>query len=248
MKEREHPLQPKTAMDVAQELVSQPALFLEFDGVRGLEVPAKALPEYNGKRSTLDERKLLYVGALRLLGASDRQIEEAAHVTRRTIPVLLAELEKSGRITPLKERLARATGDNAERANIALRALLDRASDGAGDIDLAAMIKAVSTAAGIATEKYLLLTGQATEIVEQRTGAGREEFETWWKSQVVPVQASASPATDLDSAGTPHETEGITQADPPRDGSDTPPSAQDPDAKGGGGGPGSAAGPDGRTG
>lgn len=233
----------RTAMDVARELLEQPALFLEFDGVPGLSPTAVAVttPRYTGDRSTgsqHDERNLK-VGALRLLGASDREIEQACGVTRRTIPLILAHLEKTGRITPLKERLAQATGDNAERSNIALRFLLDQVGqprtrheringemvevieDSGISMELAAMIKGVSTAVGILTEKTLLLTGQATEIIETRSGAGRAEFEQWWKDQVTPIQATVSPATESASAATPPISEEIRQSEPARDGSDT---------------------------
>lgn len=213
----------RTAMDVAKELLEQPALFSEFDGLPGLSpVPGgtTAVARYTGERSTssqYDERNLK-VGALRLLGASDREIEQACGVTRRTIPLILAALEKAGRITPLKERLAVLTGQNAERANIALRALLDQVHDDSGSIELAAMIKAVSTAMGISVEKYLLTTGQATEIVETRSGAGRAEFEAWWKEQVIPVQTVAGESA---SAATPPISEEIRTNDGARHGSGT---------------------------
>jgi hypothetical protein len=159
-------------------------------------------------------------------------------VTRRTIPVLLAELEKSGRITPLKQRLAMATGDNAERANIALRFLLERVGhtttktisvkgenieveDNGISVELAAMIKAVSTALGITTEKVLLLEGQATEIVETRVGAGREAFDAWWKESVTPIQESVTPPTDSASDGERVISSQITQSEPQRNGPDT---------------------------
>lgn len=216
----------RTAMDAARELLEQPALFSEFDGLPGLSPmpgPTQAVARYTGERSTssqYDERNLK-VGALRLLGASDREIEQACGVTRRTIPLILAHLEKTGRITPLKERLGVLTGENAERANIALRTLLDRVGDDDGSIELASMIKAVGTVMGISVEKYLLTTGQATEIVETRSGAGRAEFEDWWQKNVVQVQATVSPAGESASAATPPISEEIRTSEPPRDGSDT---------------------------
>lgn len=248
----------QTAMDVAREMISEPHLFSEFDGIDGFSPPAQTVQRYTGERSTQDEQKMLKVGAMRLLGASDREIEQCCGVTRRTIPVLLAELEKRGRITPLKQRLAMATGDNAERANIALRFLLERVGhtttktitvkgeeieveDHGISVELAAMIKAVSTALGITTEKVLLLTGQATEIVETRVGAGREAFDAWWKEAVTPIQAtvtSATPPTDSASDGTPPVSAQITLPEPQRDGSDTSAADQDPkrmDDRGGGG-------------
>ena len=236
----------QTADELARQMASQPALFSEFDGIDGFSPPPQAIQRYTGARSTLDEQRLLKVGALRLLGASDREIEQACHVTRRTIPVVLAELEKSGRITPLKQRLAMLTGENAERCNIVLRALLERVgqpgtktayvqgeaveveTDGI-TMELAAMIKAVSTAMGISVEKYLLTTGQATEIVEQRSGAGREEIERWLKD-AMPVQATVtSPPSESASAATPPVSEEIRGNEPARDGSGT--ATHEPDPK-----------------
>jgi hypothetical protein len=229
----DQPLQvvPQTAQDVARELISQPQLFSFFDGEDGFSPTPAAVQRYTGERSTGDDQRNLFVGAMRLLGASDRQIEDACKargfgLTRRTIPLILEELERSQRITPLKQRLALAIGDNAERANIALRVLLDKAVNGTVDLDLAAMIKAVGTVVGITTEKYLLTTGQATEIVETRTGAGREAFDQWWKEAVAPIQATVTPAVDAPpsdstSAETPPVSEEIAKPEPFRDGSDT---------------------------
>jgi hypothetical protein len=230
----------RTASDVAREMLSQPALFLEFDGMDGFTPPPNAVVRYTGERQ--EEEMMLKVGAMRLLGASDRQIEQACHVTRRSILPILAMLEKTGRITPLKERLAQMCGDNAERSSIVLRLLLEQveqdltapedeeeeeddepsADEPSGvlalmgetpgnapkkrkakrkrvTMEMAAMIKAVSTANGVTTEKTLLLTGQATEIVETRVRAGREEFEQWWTSEVKPIEATVS-AVDSGSA------------------------------------------------
>lgn len=212
-------------MDVARELLEQPQLFSEFDGIPGLSpAPSQsAIARYTGERSTGSQHDLrnLKVGALRLLGASDREIEQACGVTRRTIPLILAALEKAGRITPLKERLALLTGDNAERANIALRQLLDRVGDNDGSLELASMIKAVSQAMGISVEKHLLTTGQATEIVETRSGAGRAEFDAWWNDQVKPIQATVTPSSESASAADIAISEERTQSEAVRDGSDT---------------------------
>jgi hypothetical protein len=112
---------PVDCRSVAADLLSQPELLAPvFEDSKPVvqELPA-LLGRYTGERSTRDEARLLLVGALRLLGASDREIETQAGVTRRTIPLMLAALEQSGRITPLKERLATLTGDNAERAQLA---------------------------------------------------------------------------------------------------------------------------------
>ncbi len=188
---------------VARDLMSQPELLARvFDEPAAEPEPkAQTVQRYTGARSTLDEARNLKVGALRLLGASDREIARACGCTTRTIPIVLRDLEKAGRLTALKERLAMLTGDNAERAQLALRGLLDRAQDGESDMDLAAMIKSTATAAGILTDKALLLTGNATEIVEVRVRAGRDEIEEFARAHAVPIEAEVRPIESESIAG-----------------------------------------------
>ena len=200
----------RTANDVARELVAQPEL---LDGLlpepkpRQVGESSAPIQRYTGERSTSEqyEERNLLVGALRLLGASDREIEHACHakgfsLTRRSIPVILQDLEKTRRITPLKERLAEIVGDNAEQSALALRALLDRAITGTESIELAGMIKAVATSLGITTEKLQLLTGAATERIEVNIGAGRDEVEAWARANAIPIEATTR-AVDTVSAG-----------------------------------------------
>lgn len=203
-------LNARTSQDVARDLIEQPEL---LDGLlpdarpRTFLAPSPAVQRYTGARSTgsgHEERNLL-VGALRLIGASDREIEAACHakglsITRRSIPLILQDLEKTRRITPLKERLAELVGDNAEQSALALRTLLDRAFTGTESIELAGMIKAVATSLGITTQNLQLLTGAATEILEVRVGTGRDEVEAWAKANAIPIEATAT-AVDTVSAG-----------------------------------------------
>jgi hypothetical protein len=184
---------------VAQELLRQPEFFRDLEdskstGNEVAVVPRLAVERYTGSRSTADETKMLHVGAMRLLGFSDREIERKCGVDRRTIPHLLAELEKTKRIPAVKERLLVVVSDVAERTGLVLRRLLDRAESGECSTELAAMIKSVGTVTGISSEKVLLLTGSATEIVEHKVGAGREEFEAWWRDRVVPVTSEVTRA------------------------------------------------------
>lgn len=216
----------RTANDVVQELLQQQELISELlpDARPRSFLPAPAEPakRYTGARSTAadhDERNLL-VCALRLLGASDRQIEEACPVTRRSIPLILAEYEKAGRVTPLKERLAILVGDNAERAGLALRELLDRAQAGGESMELAGMIKSVATALGITVEKHALLTGAATERIEVNVGAGRDEVESWARQFAIPIHAVASPV-DTQSAENPPLSAATNQLQPMRHAADT---------------------------
>jgi hypothetical protein len=182
---------------IADELLKQPELLagVFLDSQPPLpddQTIVGAVKQYNGNRSTTDDDRLLMVGALRVLGASDREIERACGVTRRTIPVLLEALEKSGRVTPLKERLIKLVGDNAERSSLVLRKLLEDAQEGRCNLDLAAMLKAVGAVNVFQLEKFQLLTGAATERIETVVGGGREEFERWWKETAVPVDSQSS--------------------------------------------------------
>lgn len=187
----------QSCMELALEIAQGPRLF--DDAGRTTE----AVERYNGNRLTRDLDRCVVVGALRTLAYSDRQIAEAVGCDVRSIPLMLEAAEKSGRIPALKDRLARLTGQNAERSQIALAQLLNRASDGRGDLDMAAMIKAVATAGGIATQNVQLLTGGPTEILEHRVGAGREEIEAWARSLAVPVEATVvgdvTAQTDMES-------------------------------------------------
>lgn len=183
---------------VARGLLEQPGF---FDGI-----PAPASVQcYTGARSALNDERLVLVGALRLLGASDREIERSCAargfpLTRRSIPVLLRSLEKSGRITPLKERLVQWTSDNAEASALLLGKLLDDAAESKPSLELAAMLKAVGQVNSFQLEKYQLLTGQATERIETVVAAGRSEIERW-----LAETRDVSPANDSESAAGPQE-------------------------------------------
>lgn len=178
---------------LAQELLKQPELlagvFLESANriLPEHETLVGAAKQYTGQRSTTDDARLLMVGALRVLGATDREIERTCGVTRRSIKPMMEELELSGRVTPLKDRLTKLVGDNAERSSLLLRDLMEKALDGACDMDLAAMLKAAGQVNSFQIEKFQLLTGGATEIVETRVAAGREEFERWWKESAIQI-------------------------------------------------------------
>jgi len=222
----------RTAADVARELVSQPDLLDRLlpparSFLESTTSEAGALARYTGARSTSvqHEERNLRIGALRLLGASDREIEAACQVTRRSIPIILQDLEKSRRLTPLKERLAVLVGDNAERSAIALRVLLDRATDGGESIELAGMIKATATALGITTQNLQLLTGAATEILDVRVSAGREEVEAWAKANALPIEATVV-AIDSESGANPAVSEQSAQITAPRHEDDTDPTAR----------------------
>lgn len=179
----------QTCFELASELAKQPALF--FDNGEATE----SLERYTGTRVATDDERCHLAAALRLIQASDREIAKLLHCDVRSIPLMLRVAEKSGRIPALKERLITLIGANAESAAIALNRLLESATHAEVNIERAAMIKALATTVGITTEKILLLTGSATEIVEHRVAAGRDEMEAWAKLNAIPIEVSV----DLES-------------------------------------------------
>jgi len=195
----------KTACEeAAMEMVLQPefaAFFRDLNDARpetALDGPPRRYV-YTGNKSQVDDQTRLKIGALRLLGASDREIERQLHIDARSIPAQLRTLEATGQLPALKERLLHLVGDNAERSSLLLTVLLNKGMDGTISIELAAMLKAVGSVNCFQLEKYQLLTGQPTEILEQRVGAGRDEIERWWREQAIPVHAEVLPN---DSAST----------------------------------------------
>lgn len=246
----------KTCQDVAAELLSQRDFFdFHREEFKQSERELTAA-RYSGLRSN-DEETNLRVGAMRLLGFSDRHIERECGIDRRTIPHRLEWCAQAGRIPAQKDRLLRLVGESAEKAGMALPELLERVRAGETSTELASLVKAVATALGITVEKVQLLTGSPTEILEQRVGAGREQIESWWREMAVPVQATSVP---IESASTEITTE-TQQSTPQMAAGHVPDTAGTPNARteapaepgadraGGGSEPGaSAAATDGSTG
>lgn len=232
---------------VAAELARQPEFFsLYRDDLPDLESkrPVLALSRYNGARSG-DEQVNLRVGAMRLLGFSDRNIERECGVDRRTIPHRLHWLEQAKLLPALKDRVSMHTGNLAERSALVLSALLDRAQDEVS-VELAGMIKAVATAHGITVEKMQLLTGLPTEIVGHVGADGRGAIEAWAKEIGAAIEVETVRA-DLQSgdglaipAGTdaiPASGHGVDTASDPNGrppGQPTDPSREERDGGGGG--------------
>jgi hypothetical protein len=193
--------------DALAELTSAPAFFDE----RGEPTPSlkTAAERYTGSRAVRDEARVDLVAALRLLGASDRQIARTAGCDVRLIPLLLTEAETRGRIPALKERVSRLAGSNAEDSGLLLRELLNRGLNGEVSPELAAMLKSTATVLGITVEKVQLLTGGATERIEQVAAAGRDEAEAWAASirraREAAIEAEVVVPIDCESAGKPTE-------------------------------------------
>lgn len=184
---------------LAAELARQPEFFSIYrDEIPGNESQKPVLTDarFTGARCD-DEAVNVRVGAMRLLGLSDRAIERECGVDRRTIPHCLKYLEDMRLLPAVKDRLAMRTGDLSERSALVLSVLLDRATTEVS-ADLAAMIKAVATAHGITVEKMQLLTGSPTEIISHVSGDKRAEIEAWAKEIHAVVDVEATPV-DLES-------------------------------------------------
>lgn len=198
----------QTCQDVATDLLSQPDFFSRHRDDLPLTEQSLPRPErYTGDRSD-DEPTNLRVGAMRMLGFSDRAIERECGVDRRTIPHRLAWLEKTKRIPAVKDRIVAVTANNAETSGLVLADLLSRATKDIST-DMAAMIKAVATAHGITVEKLQLLTGSPTEILETRVGAGRDEQEAFWASvraNAIQVETAADDSASADKRTKPKQT------------------------------------------
>ena len=235
-------------MELTNELSQQPSLFSD----RGVASPAvkQVVKRYTGQRAASNEEKCLLAAALRMMQASDREIADALECDVRSIPFMLAAAEKTGRIPALKERLRVLVGANAESASIALQRCLDNVMRFGCSDELSNMIKALSTTVGITTEKYLLLTGSATEIVEHRVAAGRDEVEAWARSNAITIEAEPVADTVANDSKSPaqvadcEQIQAVLSGGNGRDTTSTnPPATPDPtdhaaadQANGGGGG------------
>lgn len=187
----------QTCGEVAFDLIAQPEFFERNGHDRPSISGAMAIERYTGKRCD-DELTNLKVGAMRLIGMSDRAIERECGVDRRTIPWRLAALLRTSRIPAVRERLEAITANNAEASGLVLSDLLQRCMTDKESIELAGLIKAVATAHGISVEKYQLVTGGATERLEVMVPrAGRESGEDWLKSalRVDAVDCSSTAST-----------------------------------------------------
>jgi hypothetical protein len=224
MSRRNDQAQQSLALDcarLAEEIARGPAFFDE----RGM--PTEAVARYNGSRVASDPERCALVAAMKLLAFSDRQISTVIGCDVRSIPIMVSEAEKAGRIPALKDRLRVLVGQNAEQSSLALRDLLGETLGGERSLELAAMLKSVGQVNTFLVEKHQLLTGAPTEILETRTGAGRDELEAWAIANAIPISAAvtqaapAGSAVDYVSAGTGPDRQQTPSSMPARSGGDT---------------------------
>lgn len=185
-----------------EELVNQPDLFAPGDDgaieARILAVDAPLVfaagtirRPHTGERVTKDQGRALLIGALKLRGMSDRKIAKAVGCDRRTIARVMERLEAASVVPPLKARLAAKVGRLAESVSDELDDIVQEAN---WDRDTTSALKGLAVALGIATEKGLLLTGQATEIRANAAAAPptAEELNAWVGAVQTPGPARPS--------------------------------------------------------
>lgn len=93
----------------------QPVLFPDEQWQR-LEqlVPIVVKYQHKAKAATKDEELCFAICEKLMLDWSDRAVARHFHVSRHTIRQMMVELEKSGKLAPLKQRLASKLGQVAE--------------------------------------------------------------------------------------------------------------------------------------
>lgn len=179
-----------------------------------------AVDRYTGSRLAKDSERCAFVAALKLLRYSDRQIAEVIKCDVRSIPLMVAEIEKSGAIPALKQRLVELTGANAEQSSLAVGQLIDEALGGKRSLELAAMIKAVGSVNDFMTTKFQLLTGAPTEIRATISAASQDEVTAWAKANAIEIEAIQRPnESEATATGTNHQQ--IPTEPPPRHTDDT---------------------------
>jgi len=153
----------------ADAIAAQPLLFDLADIPIDLGLgKAAARLTHTAAITTRDDARVLAIAACKLAGLSDLETARRVGCSRNTIGPVMEQLERSGRVPGLQQRLAYALGRVAESSALELHRLID---DGDWNLETAGAVRSLGVAMGIATEKLQLVTGQATQITEQRIGA-----------------------------------------------------------------------------
>jgi len=218
---------------VVAELVGQPELFdatRALASVMAVDAPllhaaSTARRPHTGERVSQNEARALLLATLKLRGESDRSIARAIGCDRRSIPRVMERLEARGVVPPLRARLA---GKIARLAESATDELEDLVGAGIWNRDTTAALKGLGFAMGVATDKALLLTGQATSISANVPAA----------AVVAPAELNAwvlagSPPPDSESGGDGPKPQQFALSAGPETPRDTPAAA--PFETGGGG-------------
>lgn len=194
-------------LDVAEELVAQPSLF-DRDLVP-LNLPvlraAKRLSN-TGKIATRDDATAMAIAACKLSGMGNAETAKRVGVTHHTVRNVIRFLEESGRIPSAQERMAHQLGEMAESASTEITKLIDQA-DGKWSPAAAGAVRALGIAVGIGVDKYQLLTGSPTQILEQRVGVPAadvvKEYEQKLREAFGPIIDVETSTTDSQSVVSP---------------------------------------------
>lgn len=137
-----------TAEELAEMVSEQPALFA-LPPVEDRELQRSAA-RFSGKISTRDDARCAEIARRWLVGESQRQIAEAVGCSRNTVPVVLRELERQGKLEPLKDLVLRDLGE-AVREQVAWNKDLIAARKVSSEA--AAILKAGWVGAGVFLDK-----------------------------------------------------------------------------------------------
>ena len=191
----------EAAFSAAEAVSNQPMLFDAAVIPLDLELGrAAARLEHTGAIATRDEARVMAIAACKLAGLSDKETAGKIGCSRNTVAAVMEQLERRGRIPGLQERLAHALGRVAESSALELHRLID---NGEWDMETAGAVRSLGVAMGIATEKLQLVTGQATQIVEQRWGAPSADAVKEWETKLRQVFGPIIDTTDCQSNGSP---------------------------------------------
>jgi len=170
---------PRKAKAVQVAEVAQPALFEDFSEQPEL-IAAAAVYTPNGKTTCKNEERAFAIVEDLIRGVSQRKVAKRHVVGRGTLAGIVEQLERQGKLKPLKQRLVGKFGQFVEHG---IDAMNEAMVDGTFPI----------THAGLAvaqiTDKLLLLQGDPTVIVGTVDhGPTTEQLNAWL--QAIPVEVS----------------------------------------------------------
>jgi hypothetical protein len=137
-----------TAEDLAEMVSEQPALFA-LPAVEDRELQRSAA-RFTGKIVCRDDARCAEIARRWLVGESQRDIAAAVGCSRNTVPVVLRELERQGKLEPLKDLVLRDLGE-AVREQVAWNKDLIAARKVTSEA--AAILKAGWVGAGVFLDK-----------------------------------------------------------------------------------------------
>lgn len=152
--------------------------------------------KHNGKTATKDEERCFRIVESLLQGVSKRRTAKIHGVSRHTVDGIVLELERQGKLAPLKERLKVKFGQVIEAS---AEAVLDAIDEGKLPPNVLPIV------AGVFSDKKALLDGEPTAIVghldvKPVTAASLNDMIAGLascKAEVIEIPAEA--ATDLQS-------------------------------------------------